>query len=71
MIALCAELDSLQRRIEDLFPFDWCGTMDGELEATDAAARHIEADQRLMLDRLCALTPATVGGLAALARSVP
>ncbi len=43
---------------------------DADLEAADAAARLLEAEQRSLLDHLCALTPATVAGCAALTRSM-
>lgn len=70
LLALCARLDLLQRRIDQLFPADWYGMTDAGLEAADAAARHLEAEQRPILDQLCALTPVTSGGCAALAHLV-
>lgn len=70
LIALCARLDALQRQIDALFPADWHGMMDAALEAADAAARRFEVEQRPILDQICALTPVTVAGFAALARSM-
>lgn len=70
LVALCARLDALQRQIDELFPADWCGIADSELEAADAAAHRIEGEQRPILDQLCALTPTTLDGCVALARSV-
>jgi len=70
LIALCARLDRLQRRIDGLFPADWADMTDAGLEAADAAARLLEAEQRPVLDHLCALTPVTVAGCVALARSM-
>lgn len=70
LIALCAALDGLQRQIDGLFPADWRGITDAELEAADAAARCIEEEQRLLLGRFCALLPSTLGGCAAMARSL-
>ena len=69
LISLCARLDRLQRQVDDLFPADWCGMTDAGLEAADAAARLLEAEQRPVLDQLCAVTPVTVAGCTALARS--
>lgn len=70
LVALCARLDQLQREIDELFPADWCGMTDAGLEAADAAARLLEAEQRPVLDQLCALTPVTVAGCTALAHSM-
>ena len=70
LIALCADLDALQRRINDLFPADWTGMTDAELDAADTAACCIEAAQRHLLDRICTLLPATPAGCAAVARSL-
>ncbi len=69
LIALCARLNRLQRQVDDLFPADWAGMTDAGLEAADAAARLIEAEQHPILDQLCAMMPVTVAGFAALARS--
>ena len=67
LIGLCAAFDALERRIDALF--------DGSLsastfEAADAAACVIEVEQRQVLDRICALTPATDDGCKAVARSL-
>ena len=70
LIALCADLDVLQRRIDSLFPADWTGMTDAELDAADVAARRIETEQRHLLDRICTLPPATPAGCAAVARSL-
>lgn len=70
LIALCGVLDGLQRQIDGLFPADWRGITDAELDAADAAAHRIERKQRLLLDRLCALLPSTLGGCAAVAQSL-
>ena len=69
LIALCAGLDALQQQVEDLFAGNGRELTDGGLEAADAAAYVIEGEQRRLLDRVCTMTPATVGGCAALARS--
>ena len=70
LIALCARLDRLQVQVDNLFPADWAGMTDAGLEAADAVARLLEAEQRPILDQLCALTPVTVAGCAALAHSM-
>jgi len=69
LIALCADLDRLQHQIDALFPMDWTEMTDAGLGAADAAARPLEAEQRLILTQLCALTPVTMPGYAAMARS--
>ena len=46
------------------------GMEDADLEVADAAARLLEAEQRSVLNQLCALTPVTVAGCAALAHSM-
>lgn len=69
LVALCARLDQMQHRIDALFPEDWCGMNDAGLEAADAAACLLEAEQRPVLDQLCTLTPVTIAGCTALARS--
>ena len=66
LIALCADLDTLERRIDALFTHG-SGL---DFEAADAAACVIEVDQRALLNRICALTPATDAGCCALARSL-
>ena len=43
---------------------------DADLEVADAAARLLEAEQRSLLDQLCAVTPVTLAGCAALAHSM-
>lgn len=70
LIALCASLDALQRRLDALFPSDWPSMTDVELGAAEDAAYGIDGKQRALLAQVCALTPATPGGYAALARSV-
>lgn len=70
LISLCARLDRLQCQVDALFPADWYGMTDAGLEAADAAARLLEAEQRSFLDHLDALTPVTVAGCAALACSM-
>lgn len=70
LIALCADLDALQWRSNVLFDENWCSMTDAELEVFDAAAYRLDLDQRLVLDRICAQPPATLGGCAALARSL-
>ena len=66
LIGLCAEFDALERRIDALFE----GVSALEFDAADAAASVIEVDQRRVLDRICALTPATDEGCRAVARSL-
>ncbi len=66
LIALCADFDALERRIDALFE----GVSALEFDAADAAACVIEVDQRQVLDRICALTPATDEGCRAVARSL-
>ena len=67
LIALCAEMDTMEHRIDAMFD----GVMsDMSFEAADAAACIIEMDQRRLLDRICALTPATDEGCSAVARSL-
>ena len=68
-MALCARLDQLQRQVDNLFPADWAGMTHAGLEAADAAACLLEAGQRPILDQLCAMTPVTIAGCAALAGS--
>ena len=70
LIALCAGLDALQRRLIGLFAGDGRGLTDAELEAADAVAYGIDGERRVLLDRIYALTPATLSGYAALARSL-
>lgn len=70
LIALCVDLDALQWRINVLFDDNWCSMTDAELEVADAAAYRLDLDQQRLLDRICALPPATLGGCAALARSL-
>lgn len=70
LIALCAGLDALQRRLDALFLTNWRGMTDPELEAADAKAYGIDGEQRVLLDQVCGLTPATPSGWAALARSM-
>ena len=70
LIALCASLDELQRQIVRLFAGGGRGMTDAELEAADAVAYGIDGEQRVLLDRISALTPATVAGYAALVRSL-
>ena len=70
LIALCASLDALQRRIGGLFAGGGRGMTDAELEAADAVAYGIDGEQRVLLDRISALTPATLAGHAVLARSL-
>ena len=67
LIRLCAEMVALERRIDAMF----AGPMtDASLEAAEAAACIIEVDQRRVLDRICTMTPVTMEGWLALARSV-
>ena len=66
LIAHCADFDTLERRIDALFE----GVSALTFEAADAAACVIEVDQRRVLDRICALTPATDEGCRAVARSL-
>jgi len=66
LVALCADFDALERRIDALFE----GVSALEFEAADAAACVIEVDQRQVLDRICALTPVTYEGCKAVARSL-
>ncbi len=66
LIGLCADFDALERRIDALFE----GVSALEFDAADAAACVIEVDQRQVLDRICALTPATDEGCRAVARSL-
>ena len=66
LIALCADFDALERRIDALFE----GVSALDFDAADAAACVIEVDQRRVLDRICALTPVTDNGCRALARSL-
>lgn len=70
LISLCAELDAMERRIGALFDFTFCSLPDHRLEAADAAAYRIDQDQRRIMDRICSLTPATLDGYSALARSL-
>lgn len=70
LITLCAGLDALQWRLHQLFDETWGVMTDAELGAADAAAYQIDLEQRRLLDRVCTLTPTTLGGCAALARSV-
>lgn len=70
LIALCAGLNALQRRIGGLFAGDGRDLTDAELEADAAVAYGIDGEQRVLLDRICALTPATLAGYAAMARSL-
>lgn len=70
LIALCVDLDALQWRINVLFDDNWCSMTDAELEVADAAAYRLDLDQQRLLDRICALRPATLGGCRALAQSV-
>jgi len=70
LIALCADLDATQRHLYALFDGDGLGMNDAELEAADTAAYRIDLDQQRLLDRICALRPATLGGCRALAQSV-
>jgi len=66
LVGLCAEFDALELRIDALFE----GASALDFDAADAAACVIEVDQRRLLDRICALTPATDEGCCALARSL-
>ena len=66
LIALWVDLDALERRIDALFTHG-SGL---DFEAADVAACVIEVDQRLLLDRICALTPTTDEGCCAVARSL-
>ncbi len=66
LIGLCADFDALERRIDALFE----GASALEFDAADATACVIEVDQRQVLDRICALTPATDEGCRAVARSL-
>ncbi len=61
LIALCVDLDALQWRINVLFDDNWCSMTDAELEVADAAAYRLDLDQQRLLDRICALQPATLG----------
>jgi len=70
LIALCADLDVTQRHLYALFDGNGLGMNDAELEAADTAAYRIDLDQQRLLDRICALRPATLGGCRALAQSV-
>ncbi len=66
LIGLCAHFDALERCIDALFE----GVSALEFDAADAAACVIEVGQRQVLDRICALTPATDEGCRAVARSL-
>ncbi len=66
LIGLCAAFDVLERRIDALF--EGVGAL--EFDAADTAACVIEVDQRQVLDRIFALTPATDEGCRAVARSL-
>ncbi len=66
LIGLCADFDALERHIDALFD----GVSALAFEAADAAACLIEVEQRRVLDRICALTPATDEGCRAVARSL-
>jgi hypothetical protein len=66
LIALCADFDALERKIDALFE----GVSALEFDAADAAACVIEVDQRRVLDRICALTPSTDEGCKAVARAL-
>ncbi len=70
LIALCADLDAMQRNLDALFDDDGLGMDDDELEAADAAAYRIDLDQRHLLNRICTLQVAGLGGCRALARSL-
>ena len=70
LIALCADLDAMQRHLDALFDDDRVGVDIDVLEAADAAAYRIDLDQRHLLDRICALQPAALPGCRALARSL-
>ena len=67
LIAHCAAFDALERRIDALFDAASSGL---SFEAADAASCVIEVDQRRLLDRICALPPATSEGCKAVARSL-
>lgn len=66
LIALCAEFDALEWRIDALFE----GVSALAFEAADAAACVVEVDQRRLLDRICVVVPATDAGCLAVARSL-
>jgi len=66
LVALCADFVVLERRIDALFE----GVSALEFDAADVAACVIEVDQRQVLDRICALTPATDEGCRAVVRSL-
>jgi len=66
LVALCADFDALERRIDALFE----GVSALDFDAADAAACVIEVDQRRVLDRICTLTPTTDEGCRAVARSL-
>ncbi len=67
LIALCAEMDAMQRRIDAMFD-STISSM--SFEEADAASAVIEVDQLPILDRICAMTPVTMAGCQALARSL-
>lgn len=70
LIGLCADLDAAERKISALFQFEPTDLADPILLIADAAAYRIDQDQRRILDRICTLTPATLDGYSALARSL-
>lgn len=70
LIPLCADLNATERQIAVLFDFEPSGPTDPRLEGADAAAYLIDLDQRLIVDRICDLAPATLAGCIALAGSL-
>lgn len=60
LIGPCADLDAMGMRIGVLFDFQPSGPTDPRPEAADAAAQLIEARQRRVPDRICALAPAAL-----------
>ncbi len=67
LIGLCAELDTLERRIHALFDSK---LSDLSFEAADAAAAVTEVDQHRVLARIRTLTPTTDEGCQAVAQSL-
>lgn len=70
LTSLCTDLDAMERRIGVLFDFEPSHPIDPTPQAADAAAYLIDVDQRRILDRVCALPPATLDGCIALAGSL-
>lgn len=67
LIALCADFNLLEQRIDALFDSS-VSTL--SFEAADATAGVIEVDQHRLLDRICMTVPATDAGCLAVVRSL-